>query len=552
MKKEVYLGLLFAVIFSASIQAQTAVQDSTINRIVTVEQEYAPNIMGASKINVLPQNEIYQTPKQQVEYATSWRPSKTIPTSSMPIYAKKEKFIAATPGYARFGYGNYGNLDLYANYLFNINKRNRLNICLDFDGTNGVLGKENDNRWKSYFYRTQTALNYTHFFPQMILNSEVRFNLSNFNTLDGKQKFSSGEVLLGITSSNASSSIQYNAETNLSTYNRSRSFYEVPFSELQIQTKGAISVYLNDSHQVELKAQMNNFFYTNDKQEKYQIEENQYKLTYNTLTLTPYYNILTEKWKLFLGVQLDLGNNIGDNFRIAPNVMLQYSFIPQTSLYLQVNGGRQFNDFQKLERNCPYGNILTPLLPSYTPLNVNIGVRNGSEDGYWFHLFGGYRMQKDAIIASNVESESNYHSSLFFRQGDLNNLYIGGEFDYKHKIIEIHGDATYYRWTEKKKISLYDLYFQPSIEANVHIEYFPLPKLRIKVGYEHISRASNEAHQNQKPSPVNNLFINGSYELFEGISLYVNANNLLNKEYQYAWGYPTKGFHFLGGASFRF
>ena len=42
------------VSLSLGAQAQTQPQDTTMNRTVVVEQEYNPDIMDASKVNVLP------------------------------------------------------------------------------------------------------------------------------------------------------------------------------------------------------------------------------------------------------------------------------------------------------------------------------------------------------------------------------------------------------------------------------------------------------------------------------------------------------------------
>ena len=44
------------VSLSLGAQAQTQPQDTTMNRTVVVEQEYNPDIMDASKVNVLPQS----------------------------------------------------------------------------------------------------------------------------------------------------------------------------------------------------------------------------------------------------------------------------------------------------------------------------------------------------------------------------------------------------------------------------------------------------------------------------------------------------------------
>ena len=51
-----------------------AQQDSTLNRTVVVENEYNPNIMDASKINVLPKVEEPAVMKKGIEYATALRP----------------------------------------------------------------------------------------------------------------------------------------------------------------------------------------------------------------------------------------------------------------------------------------------------------------------------------------------------------------------------------------------------------------------------------------------------------------------------------------------
>ena len=48
------------------------------------------------------------------------------------------------------------------------------------------------------------------------------------------------------------------------------------------------------------------------------------------------------------------------------------------------------------------------------------------------------------------------------------------------------------------------------------------------------------------------LHIGASYNVFKGVSVYAQVHNLLNKKYQYYLGYPTEGFNFLGGLSFRF
>lgn len=51
------------VSLSLGAQAQTQPQDTTMNRTVVVEQEYNPDIMDASKVNVLPRATSYRQQK---------------------------------------------------------------------------------------------------------------------------------------------------------------------------------------------------------------------------------------------------------------------------------------------------------------------------------------------------------------------------------------------------------------------------------------------------------------------------------------------------------
>lgn len=121
MKKIQYiLAGTMLVSLSLGAQAQTQPQDTTMNRTVVVEQEYNPDIMDASKVNVLPRVEPPTVSKKAVEYDATLMPATQIPAGIMQAYTGKETQAKALPGYVRLGYGNYGNLDVRANYLFSL------------------------------------------------------------------------------------------------------------------------------------------------------------------------------------------------------------------------------------------------------------------------------------------------------------------------------------------------------------------------------------------------------------------------------------------------
>ena len=70
---------------------------------------------------------------QKMEYARAFLQKEVGP------YVGTEVQPGSKPGYIRAGYGNYGNLDLLANYLFRLSDRDKLNVRFQMDGMDGKL-----------------------------------------------------------------------------------------------------------------------------------------------------------------------------------------------------------------------------------------------------------------------------------------------------------------------------------------------------------------------------------------------------------------------------
>jgi hypothetical protein len=209
MKRAFYIigGLTLAISIPSALQAQTTQpKDTTMNRTVVVEQEYNPDIMDASKVNVLPKVEEPTVSKKNVEYATTFFPATSVPAGLMRPYTGKETQPGSTPGYVRAGYGNYGNLDVLANYLFCLSDKDKLNVRFQMDGMDGKLTIPftDSEKWNAFYYRTRANVDYTHQFNKLDLNIAGNFGLSNFNFKPGsansKQKFTSGDFHAGISS----------------------------------------------------------------------------------------------------------------------------------------------------------------------------------------------------------------------------------------------------------------------------------------------------------------------------------------------------------------
>ena len=533
---------LSACICSMQAQAQEQAKDTTVNRTVVVEQEYAPDIADAPKINVVPQVTPPTVSKKAVEYDATLKPATQIPATTMQAYTGQETQPKATPGYVRLGYGNYGNLDAQANYLFSLSPRDRLNLNFGMEGMNGSFDLPAESgEWDAFYYRTRAAIDYLHNFSKVDLNVAGRFGLSNFNLLPAlpgnKQKFTSGDFHVGVRSTDDEMPFRFSAETNLLLYQRQ---HDLPHNDLQetlIRTKAEVTGDISDEQSISIALAMDNALYQHTDFENY-----------TSLDMNPYYLLQNDDWMLRLGAHVDLAFGFGKTFRAAPDVYAQYNFADSYLLYAQAKGGKLQNDFRRLETICPYGKLTGQTDATYEQLNAALGLKASPVTGLWMNIYGGYQNLKNDLVQG-----FDGQGLLLYGQ-NTSNFYFGAEVSYSYKeIFAIAASGTYRNWdTKKDEANPYAdaaLRFKPALEADLHADIRPISPLLFKLGYQHIARQKTEG---TTVDAVSNLYARLEYKLFKGISIYARANNLLNQKYQYYWGYPAEGINFVGGVSFCF
>lgn len=534
-----------------ALQAQEQKKDTTLVRTVVVEQEYNPDIMDAAKVNVLPRVEPPAVSKKAVAYDEKLMPATRIPAGLMQPYSGQEAQEKATAGYARLGYGNNNNLDLQAVYRFALTDQDRLNLQLGMDGMNGKLDMgEGQEKWKSRYYRTRAGVDYQHRFRNLDFNLGGHFGLSNFNFMpgweDSKQKFTAGDVHLGLRNRNKDLALDYALETNLLLYQRQHDPAAADAGESLVRTKAEVSGDISDGQLIRIGFYMDNALYR--------------KAEFDNCTsigLNPAYRFHNNDWQLTLGAHVDMAFGFGKQFRAAPDMQVQYNFSDSYLLYAQATGGKRQNDFRQLESYNPYGQLYNQLDATYEQLNAAIGFKASPADELWLHVYAGYQDLKDDLFVGIDYSvggpESNYR--LLLNQADARNIYVGGALDYSYKqLFGFHASAVYRNWsTPTEESAVYAesmiLGFKPALEADARIDVQPLSALRFSLGYRHIGRSKVES---ERADAVSDLYLSAHYELFRNILVYARLNNLLNKDYQYYEGCPAQGINFLGGVSFRF
>lgn len=547
MLRHIFAGAAL-IALPLGVQAQQQVKDTTVNRTVVVEQEYNPDIMDALKVNVLPKVEPLTVSKKEVEYDATLMPARDIPAGTMQAYGGTEKQPKASQGHARLGYGNYGNLDARAGYLFILPNSDRINLSFAMDGMDGKLDlPEEGGKWNSHFYRTRAGVDYTHSFKKLDLNLAGNFDLNNFNFLEApagiKQKFTSGDVHFGINSTDDNLPLQFKAETNLLLYTRQYDLGVTDSKEGIVRTKVEVSGAISEEQRIGIGLAMDNAFYQN----------NAFR-NYTSIDLNPHYRYENEAWKVRVGAHVDLALNFGKKFRVAPDVKVQYNFADSYLLYAQATGGKRQNDFRRLGDFCPYGQIAPQPDATYEQLNAALGFKASPVDGLWFNLYGGYQDLKNELYFAPADlASAQGYRMLSIGQHHASNAHAGIEVSYAYKdILSFTASGVYRHWdVSEENGSVRDqvLAYKPALEADFRIDVRPVSPLLIRLGYQHTEREKTES---PKVEPIANLYLGGSYEVFKGISVYARIGNLLNKTYQCYRDYPTEGINFVGGASFRF
>ena len=575
MKRSFYIigGITLAISMPSHLLAQTTQpKDTTMNRTVVVEQEYNPDIMDASKVNVLPKVEEPTVSKKEVEYATTFFPATSVPAGLMNPYTGKEIQPGSAPGYVRAGYGNLGNLDILANYLFRLSKKDKLNVRFQMDGMDGklTLPYTDGEKWNAFYYRTRANVDYTHQFNKLDLNIAGNFGLSNFNFLPGsvnsKQKFTSGDFHAGIHFIDETAPLRFNAETNLLMYERQHNMISendanTAIKETIIRTKGDVTGAINDQQSVTIALEMNNLLYSG--YTKNPSTGDEYFKNYTTLLVNPYYELNNDDWKLHIGANVDLSFGFDKSFRISPDVTAQYIFSDSYIVYAKATGGKKLNDFRRLENICPYGELpnvgtlsswgyIQRPVDTYEQINGSVGFKASPYPGVWFNVYGGYQNLKNDLSYFALDSDNSRSDFyLSFIHDNTDNFYLGSEISYDYKdIVGISAKYTYRNWDSKTE--KYLLAVKPVSELSFNVRIHPISALNVNLGYDYVDREEIKLDDYSSMSAINDLHIGANYNIFKGISVYAQVHNLLNKKYQYYLGYPAKGFNFLGGLSFRF
>ncbi len=560
--RKILIILLATLCWGMSMKAQ----DSTFNRVVTVERDYQPDIEQATKIKLRPVILKEEVEPNPVIYSTYSTPL-SVEYNLHPLQAAKASFtpqptlngvIEGAVGHRNshllFGYRiNHKkkmSLDLYANHDAYwgkdalSNSKLGMQVSRHFSGADLYFGVEGGN--ESYAYRPT-------------------FDWRTIWNINAK---------LGLQSTNQSA-LQYRIQTGYNAFTISALAFEHSVrSHLDLW-------WTNQQHSAGIKAFVQNNFYTTS-QTGVTLPSDRHNIR-----VEPFYEYKGKQIRVHAGVNIDLNIGTGQllsnaeniSFAPSPNVQFEWNMMNNIfHLYANATGqyglgsweeyigyNRYLNESVGLKWNVPR---------AYTPVDAQVGFKIRPTKTLLIDIYGGYAYM---IGACNMHAEERYdHEGLAFYnlwQSDYQRWKVGTNIHYHYRdILELNVGGNYYFYQQEPIPSMDpdSPNFQENRIKGTHI--FDRPNWDIYARIDaHIDSKWSVYSENQfvgsrwayvmkypdgasaeKLRPTISLNVGGQYSVNNWLHVYLQLNNYLNRKNDIFYGYQSQGCHFLLGVKYKF
>lgn len=424
MKTIYNIKALCVMALLGSVATVSAQEDKTkeknLNREMTLEREYDPTVQDASKVNTLPVIKEPVVKKMAIDYATF-----TVP-------ADPEKEISLLPsgnimtdiqynkrrGYFNFGGGTYLNLNGDLGYHILSTDKDKLNIWFSHRSTNGkvkyidtdfdkVKAKLNDNLG---------GLNFKHAFEKLSLDMGIKYGYSAFNyyglpvyspessvTLvpenfdrETNQVNQTIQAKIGVESKE-DAPVGYLLDLGYTNFSHKYALSKEQDgpTEHTFDVKFDLNARFGGEQRIGLGGNVEYFNYslpTMGGQEYLEFEN------HAEATLSPYYKVSGDNWNLKLGANIMFVTGDNSKFMASPNITADVEVADKTELYLVAGGKLYSNSMYEISQVNRYINPTMELLPSRNYLDGTVGIRSGIAPGFWFDVFGGYKITSDEVF----------------------------------------------------------------------------------------------------------------------------------------------------------
>lgn len=585
-------------LFGASVAANAQEEGvNALNREMTLEREYDPSVQDANKVNSLPVVKEPEIRKIPIDYASFTLPA--TPAKEFNILPSGNVMTAMeynkNRGYLNLAGGTYLNLNGDFGYRILDTDKDKLNIFVSHRSSNGkVKYLQYDEKIKAKLNDNLGGLHYRHSFDKAIFKIGAEYGYSAFNyyglpMVDRITSLPSSEEVLMTPADRETNQV---AQTiNFFTGIQSKEGAEIGYlldlnyinfgykyglgkiadgpTENTFAARFDLNAALSNGHRVGLGGQVKYFNYGLPPEVErpgggyYYIS---FFDNYAEMMLSPYYRMEGRNWNLQLGANVMYYTGDHNKFMVSPNILADVTVADRTVLYLQAKGELRSNSMYDLSRINRYVNPTVEIYPTRNWLDGNLGIRSGIAAGFWFDVFGGYKVNSDDFffVPSRIYWENDF-GNFSNDMGGMNTrmLFVGADLKYNYQqIFEIRLKGVYNHWEHKFGDDWVGgahewesgAYGRPKMEITAGVTVRPIRKAAIDLNYYLATGRETRLFgaTDYKFDNINELNLTASYEINKTFGAYVKLNNLLFQKYELYYGYPMQKFNAMVGININF
>lgn len=603
MNKKIFLSMLIACVATLGVNAQQQ-QGKELNKEITLEKDFVPVVKKVTKKNTLPKVKKIAAPaKTDLKYSetpVNIEVPTTIPTM-MPYGYRTAHNFSDKRGYLEVGGGMAANFDGSAGYRFVDSDNTQAGIWIQHNSTWADKNKtqlitDDEQRAKQVFNDNRGGLYLTNHFGDMgVLKLDAGVHFDSFNyygahkvtsspqyDVDKKQSFMEFGLIgkwngkLNINSNTLP--YRFNLGFNHAGYDMVPSPYAtgkgasenlVKFgvgADYELEDYGTISL--------DVKGDYVNFKGAQDyKGALYEmVPDNSYFL----FTLAPRYKWENEVFRAEVGAdlifgdihnELSYGENKNSKFHIAPAVKLDVDIVDGAAIYVDLGGGNTINSLSHMASIDRYSTPLGVRTNNWSQIDGEAGFKFGPFQGFNAKLFAGYGLFKGALLVQNRPNISTglgltYACNTYARMA-MRGLKFGGELNYKYRsLVEVAAGVTFTPTNDGLLADEWDKGYCLGLDgagmvANVDVKVTPISKLSINAGMNYRGKRSSMldteiGFMHNEMDDAINVYAGASYRINKTVSVWVKANNLLNRKYDILPGQGAQGLNAMGGVSLVF
>ena len=562
-----------------------------VSRDVTVERDYNPTIGQVRKQTLTPDKEELTPEPLEVKY-TTWSKSEEVeqkPNLQKPITVDVDRFYPYKKGMAKVGFGFY--LQALAEFYYPLLQGDTylLDVDVKHHSNWSKITLEDGTKPRGMSHFTDVALNYEHQFTDMRLAMKADYAYTGYDyygmstepvtpfykdTVGNNSVF---EFEAKLFSTNTKNSFQYHVGLDYLYLGRN---FDISMHEFGFDAdiSGAVgngrlggAVKL-DVHTTSMPGHASSVPEpASSVPELVEGPEDAATAapahTATILTLNPYYSFGRDDWSVKIGANLFAHIAQGENpwpVSGSANISAHVGIVPELFyLYGGIGGDYSSNDYYSMIRENRYITPNLEMKPTYTPFNVDLGLKVRIMKGLLFDVNFAYNLILNQYYYVNHVHEvlnpvtnlmePDYYTNTFdvVYEPTTNHMAVGAglHFDYV-KGLDLSLTAQYNMWAVE---TIPYAWHKPAFEVGFKGTYHFLEKWQVGASYTFL--AGRMAWVQDTPVAMNDLHdvnVWASYQALDWLNVFVEGKNLANIQSDTYYGYRSFGINAMAGVTFSF